>query len=292
MKKLTAFLMMLALVASFSVMAQEAPATEEAAPALETEETCDWRPFVSLSADWATKYMCDGKVVNPNAMVFLDAFVELKGFYVDLWAAMDMSHYNRPDGGSFSYKNDRQYRAEEIDYVIGYNHTFDIFDFSPVKFDIAYKYFQYPRAYFDHDEPLDTTIALTNILQSFQDEDAKDALSIGVTWRYDLNWYTNYFWFDTTYSRQLTDKLSASISGKLYWGTKSKMRAVYGLNRDVISSFQLKGALNYALTENVSVGAWVDCGWAVDHEIRDAWKASDINNEENFRTGVNVSFCF
>ncbi len=283
MKKFAAFLMLLALCASYSVFAQEA------APAVEVEEGSSWTPFVSLSAEWGSKYMCDGKVVNPNAMTFLDAFVELNGLYVDLWAAMDMSHWNRPDGGSYAYKNDRQYRAEEVDYVIGYAYTFeDLLPISPLTIDVAYKYFQYPRAYFDHDEPLDVKIYLDNLL----DPESDITLGTGVTFRYDLNWYTWYGWYDVTVGMKITDQLSAKVSSKVFWGTKDKMRMAYGLNRDVISSLEVRGDLSYAVTENISLGAFVDCGWALDHEIRDAWKADSINNEENFRAGMSVSVCF
>ena len=291
MKKFAAFLMMLTLVASFSVFAQEAPEAPEApeTPAVEAEESSAWIPSLELSATWGSKYMCDGKVVNPNAMTFLDAFMTLNGFYVDLWAAMDMSHWNRPDGGSYAYKNDRQYRAEEVDYVIGYAYTFeDLLPISPLTIDVAYKYFQYPRAYFDHDEPLDMTIYLDNLLG----EESKYTLGTGVTFRYDLNWYTWYGWYDVTLGTSITDKLSAKVSAKVFWGTKNKMRQAYGLNRDVISSLEVKGDLSYQVCENITLGAFVDCGWALDHEIRQAWKDDSINNEEHFRFGMSLAYAF
>ena len=64
MKKITAFLMMLAMVASFGVYAQEAaPAMEEAAPAMEEAapaapmemEDDSWMPVVELSATWQSR---------------------------------------------------------------------------------------------------------------------------------------------------------------------------------------------------------------------------------------------
>ena len=152
MKKITAFLMMLAMVASLGVYAQEAaPAMEEAAPAMEEAapaapmemEDDSWMPVVELSATWQSKYMCDGKVVNPHPITALNAFVGLGGFRLDVWSAIDMTEYNRPDGGSRAYKNNREYRAEEIDYEIGYAYTFaDLLPFSPLTLDIAWKYFQ------------------------------------------------------------------------------------------------------------------------------------------------------
>ena len=86
MKKITAFLMMLAMVASFGVYAQEAaPAMEEAAPAAPMEmEDDSWMPVVELSATWQSKYMCDGKVANPHPITALNAFVGLGGFRLDV----------------------------------------------------------------------------------------------------------------------------------------------------------------------------------------------------------------
>lgn len=298
MKKITAFLMMLAMVASFGVYAQEAaPAMEEAAPAMEEAapaapmemEDDSWMPVVELSATWQSKYMCDGKVVNPHPITALNAFVGLGGFRLDVWSAIDMTEYNRPDGGSRAYKNNREYRTEEIDYEIGYAYTFaDLLPFSPLTLDIAWKYFQYPRALFSHDNPLDMTVYLDNLL----DPEGAAFLGTGVTFRYDLEHYTWYAWYDVTFGYNFTEKLSASLSSKLYWGTKSKMRAAYGLNRDAISSLLLRAQANYALCEHLTLNAFLEAGYAIDREVRENWKASDINNEENFRAGFGVAYAF
>ena len=55
---------------------------------------------------------CVGKVANPHPITALNAFVGLGGFRLDVWSAIDMTEYNRPDGGSRAYKNNREYRAE------------------------------------------------------------------------------------------------------------------------------------------------------------------------------------
>lgn len=293
MKKFAAFLMMFALVSSMSLFAQEAaaPAPAEEVPAIETEESNEWIPYVLLGADWASSYMCDGKVGNPDPMAFLWAETGLKGFRLGIWSAIDLTEYNNPDH-SGAYKNDREYRPEEIDYEIGYGYTFKKLPVSDLTLDIAWKYFQYPRALFGHDNPLDMKIYLDNVLRDITDEDSKWSLGTGVTFRYDLDKYTWYGWYDVTVGYQFCDKLSGALSTKLYWGTKSKMRAAYGLNRDCVSSLLVRGDLSYALCNNVSVGIWGEAGYAVDHEIRQDWKADTINNEENFRVGASVSLSF
>ncbi|MCQ2396285.1 MAG: hypothetical protein MJ106_01125 [Lentisphaeria bacterium] len=286
MKKFYAFFMMLAMVSTMGLFAQEAEV-----PAFEEESSDnEWKPYIELSAQWNSKYMADGAVVNPYPTLNLDAYAELKGFHVDVWSAMDLNEYNRPDGGSYSYKNNREYRAEEIDYEIGYGYTFDkdVLGFSPLSLGIAWKYWQYPRAYFSHDNPLDFTIALNNVL----DEESKFGLKFGATIRYELEHYYWYGWLFSTLSYQITDELSASLTANLYYCHHDAANYKYGDNRSLFSVFQTVAKLNYAINEYVSVGCYVEGAWALDHDVRAGWKADWASSEENFRAGTSLTFAF
>lgn len=287
MKKFYAFFMMLAMVSTMGLFAQEE------APAFEEESSNEWKPYVELSAQWNTKYMADGKVVNPNPTLNLDAYAELKGFHLDVWSAMDLNEYNRPvdrHGGTGDYKNNREYRAEEVDYEIGYTYTFDkdVLGFSPLSLGVAWKYWQYPRAVFNHDNPLDFTVSLDNVL----DEESDFGLKLGATVRYELKSYYWYGWLFSTLSYKISDQLTASLTGNLYYCHHDAFDIKYGEERSCFSQFQAIAKLAYAINDNLTLTGYVEGGWAVDHDARDAWKASSINNEENFRAGLNLAFSF
>ncbi|GEM_PF-3054490 len=308
MKKLTALLMMFAMVASMSIFAQEV-AAPETAPEVEPEsEKCALIPSVALSLDVKSKYMCDGEVVNPDGMLFLDAFAAWDcGLYIDLWTAIDLNGYNNgTDYDDGNFKNDRRNRPEEIDYVIGYAYTFeDLLPFSPLTFDVAYKYFQYPRAKFRSDEQVDTTVKLNNLL----DKEGDAWLSTSFTWRYRTNRFdnesSNYSWIDVTYGYNFTEKFSAFLSNKVFYMCKSKVRDAgldyndYGKgykkycgNRDCFSSLESTLEADYAITKNFSVRAYVDCGWALDNEVRQAWQDRDHANSFNVRYGAGCTYAF
>ena len=288
MKKLTAFLMTLAMVATMSVFAQDAEVAVE-----ENKEKDAWIPGISLSAEWASRYMCDGAIVNPDPCAFLDATASWDcGLYLDVWAAMDLNHFNQPDHGSYSYKNNRRGRAEEIDYVIGYSYTAkNLLDFSEVTFNLAWKYFQYPRAYFRHDNPFDTTISLDNVLKNF--ENLQDhSLKLAATWRYDLEHYTNYGWLEAVYGYTFNEKLKGELSTKVFYCGQQKAKNSYGVKHDCFSSLEVTASLSYAITKQLSANTFIDGGWALEDGVRDVWKASSVSNAFNVRYGVGLGYKF
>ena len=104
------WVLMMSLV-SISVMAAEEVTVE-------TDEN-GWKPSFELTAGYSSAYVSKGNISNPDPILTLDAKVELKGFYTDVTSMVDMSGYNSPER-SGSYTNNRKWRAEEIDYVLGY----------------------------------------------------------------------------------------------------------------------------------------------------------------------------
>lgn len=289
MKKLSALLMLFVMVASMSVFAQDA------APEIESQDDkCALIPAVELSLDIKSKYMCDGEVVNPDGMLFLDAWAGWDcGLWVDVWSAIDLNGFNNGSDDFGPYKNDRRNRPEEIDYCVGYSYTFDdLLAVSPLTLGVTYLYFQYPRANFHSDENFDFSAILGNLL----DKESDAWLSFGFVWRYNTKKYTNKSWFDLTYGYNFTDKFSAFISNKVFYVCKSKTAKPdpisWGLNRDAFSTLETTIEADYAVTDNFTVRAYVDCGWGLDHEYRAAMKASPTNNSFNVRYGAGCSYAF
>ena len=119
---------------------------QEQAPEIEAQDEVKV-PTVFLSLGWDSKYVSKGVVFNADPVANFTADISYYGFYLDVWGQYDMTSFN---DGSFPtlrnpwYRNNRRYRAEEIDYRLGYAKTFDA-DFSPIALDIYWVYFQYPE---------------------------------------------------------------------------------------------------------------------------------------------------
>ncbi len=280
MKKLSACLSFLLLFALVGVtFAQDAPAVEE--------ESCAFKPDIELTLDWNSRYVSKGKVVNPDPIASIEAYITLCGFYADFWAPFDMTDINRPER-SGAYNNNRKYRAEEVDYVFGYNYTIaadKLGGISDLTLDINYKYWQYPRAVFDDDQLLEVGASLDNVL----DPDGPAALKLGTTVAYHLN--GNYAWWGTVYgdlSYKVNDAIKVGLKNTWYWGDKR----FNGFGHDAVNAAELKLYASYSVNKYISLKAYVAGAWAIDHDTRAAWAEDSWNNSENFWGGVSVTFAF
>ena len=281
MKKLSACLSFLLLFALIGVtFAQDAPAVEE--------ESCAFKPEVALTLDWNSRYVSKGRVINPDPIASIDAWIGLCGFYADFWAPFDMTDINRPER-SGAYKNNRKYRAEEVDYVFGYNYTVGadkLGGISDLTIDFNYKYWQYPRANFDDDQLLELGLSLDNVL----DPDGAAALKLGTSVAYHLN--NDYAWWGTVYgdfSYKVNDDIKVGLKNTWYWGDKR----FNGFGHDAVNAAELKLYASYDINKNISLGAYIAGAWAIDHDTRKAWDAeSPWNRRQNFWGGVSVTFAF
>ncbi|MBP5300258.1 MAG: hypothetical protein J6Y80_02530 [Victivallales bacterium] len=294
MKKLSfclSFLLLFALVGA--TFAQEVAVEEEAS---------SWKPDFELTLDWNSRYVSKGAVINPDPIASVDLWIGLKGFYVDFWAPFDMTDINRPER-SGAYTNNRKYRAEEVDYVVGYSYTVgadNLGGLSDLTIDFNYKYWQYPRATFDDDQLLELGVKLDNVL----DPDSNFALAFGTSVAYHLN--GDYKWWGTAYanlSYKINDQIKIGVKNTWYWGDKRFNR--YGIvdddgelidvemERDAINAAELKFYASYSVTDNISLGAFWAAAWAIDHETRMKWDAdSPWNRRQNFWGGVSLTLSF
>ena len=276
---------------SAGVMAQEAVTVEE--------EENGWKPSFELSADYSSVYISKGNISNPDPILTLDAKVELKGFYADVTSMFDMSSYNSPER-SGNYTNNRKWRAEEIDYVLGYSYTFDkerLGGFSDLTVDFSWQYYQYPRyreegnkSELSHfkEMPLCLGLSLDNVLASFTEDDSPHSLGLSNNLYYDLE---QYYWYTETaiaYGYKVNEKLSASLTNTWYWGD-SKFN---GWGHQAMKATDLVAELDYQLCENVTIGTYVGVAWATNSHERQEWKDDANNNRTNWWGGVKCSFAF
>ena len=293
MKKLSFCLSFLALLALVGVaFAQE----------VAEESNFNWKPDLALTLDWQSRYVSKGKVVNPDPIASVNVNVSLKGFYLNFWAPFDMTGYNNAvnlgNGVKVPYTNDRRYRAEEVDYQIGYAYTIDadnLGGLSDLTIDFSWNYWQYPRQNFNwdgshyHDEPLALVVSLDNVL----DKDSDFSLGFGTEACYDLK---NYLWWGKVYGDlgyAVNEQISVGLKNTWYWGGESFNKANGQGRHDAVNAAELKLYASYALTENISLGAYFAGAWALNPTTREAWDAScPDNRRQNFWGGVSIDFCF
>ena len=283
------------------VMAQEAVTVEE--------EEDGWMPSVELSADYSSAYVSKGFVGNPDPILALELNLSLKGFYADVWSPFDMSGYNSPKR-SGAYTNKRKWRAEEIDYVLGYSYTFDkelLGGFSDLTIDFSWQYYQYPRmreeivdeededgevvaSHLSHfkEMPLCLTVSLDNVLASCTEEDSPHSLAISNNLYYDLE---QYYWYTETgisYGYQVTEKLAASLTNTWYWGDHK----YNGWGHQAMKATDLVAELAYDVCEHVTLSTYVGVAWATNSHERQEWKDDPNNNRTNWWGGVKCAFAF
>jgi len=306
MKRISSVLIFL-LVASMTISAQERELSSDTEFHLDEEQRgLSLIPAVELSMDVQSRYMSDGVVINPDPGLFLDASAVWNfGLFVETWAAFDLNGFNNGTDKDGAYVNDRRNRCSEADYVIGYAYIFkDLIPISPLTMALSYEYFQYPRCNgpysWSDDEYVNTTVKLDNVLP----KDIDAWLSLSYTWLYGTRKYSNYCWADVAFGYNFTKKLSASITNKVFYACNSKLRETYSEvygddfvdmifgNHGAFTTLESTIEAKYKLTKNLSIRAYVDCSWALDHTVRDVFKAVDYQNAFNIRYGAGCTYSF
>ena len=265
---------------------------------VETDEN-GWKPSLELSADYSSVYISKGNISNPDPILTLDAKVELKGFYADVTSMMDMSGYNSPER-SGSYTNNRRWRAEENDYVLGYAYTIEadkLGGFSDLTVDFSWQYYQYPRYREEGDKrelshfkemPLCLGVSLDNVLASFTEEDSPHSLALSNNLYYDLE---QYYWYTETgisYGYKFSEKFSGSLTNTWYWGDHK----FNGWGKSAMKATDLVAEVDYEICDHVTLGAYVGVAWATNSHERQEWKDDANNNRTNWWGGVKCSFAF
>lgn len=254
-------------------MADEAAAEKE-----------EWIPDISLSAKWASRYLSKGAVVNPDPMMFYDFSVSKFGFYAGVWAAEDMTNYNKHDKIG-------RYDTEEVDYYIGYSYTFEELPvLESLTIDACYTYYDYPKR---------------SGWQCVGEQQHEYALSLNagcflnpgiqICWCSETEkWYGNLnAGWEYNFKDEGVEALTFGTGIEAWWGNNVFARCPHHDNDLAISTICWGVKLNYAITENISIEPFAQLCWAVDPEIRKRWNADDSANAKqacNTLWGVKLSF--
>ena len=304
MKKFNVFFALAFLCAGLMVSAQEQ------APAIEGQDDVV-KPGVALTLAWDSKYVSKGKILNEDPVASFDACIDYYGFYLDVWGQYDMT--SRNDGSIRSsgrirndwYRNNRRYRAEEIDYRLGYAKSFDT-DISPISLDAYWVYFQYPQTVHTADGK-ETECGISLTLDNLLDKEGKAALALGTELSYSLyneheNGEDSYFFGKVfaDYSVALCEKATAGVKTTIYWRSHKARRAAYrGYDEDgryhkasgfAIPNVEVQPYVKYAFNDYISAKAYVAGTWAVEQTTRAVWKKRwEHQHDAAYWCGVSVS---
>ncbi|MGI5925460.1 MAG: hypothetical protein ACOX9E_16065 [Lentisphaeria bacterium] len=236
-----------------------------------------WRPQVDFTLDWVSRYIDNGEVLNPEPVGQAELCLALKGFYAGVWTCVD-----------FTDVNDYHNEPEEWNYYLGYEYTFaDVPGVESLTIDLGWTYFDCPRASSSDSQKLHLGAQLEDILLTPK---------VVVNWNYE----DDIWWIEAGVSHDMplefiSEKLLFGSSLALLWGNT---RWNGGLAKDsdayknALASAVLVTDLKYQLTENVSFGPFVIAAWALDHDIREKFRADSFNNACNFVWGIELGMEF
>ena len=303
MKKLLSSILAVAALVSIQTFAQETEETPSLLAQLKESTKCSLIPTsIKLSLDYKSRYLSDGRVINPEQMLFgsidLNWDFDNDGIYVGIWGANDLNDYNRADG--------IKYEPEEFDYYIGYWYEWgDLGDaVKSVCLDVSYTYWDYPsRSGWECIGEQQNTITV--------DVSAKlgcDVVSVkpGVKVNWDPEIEKIYGDVYVALGKDFEDAKWISLGTKfeLFWGNGNYVKRAFpdaegrhwgDSDKEALTTFiwtvgadftPFNGDDNSAL-KSFTIGPFAQLVWAIDHECREAWKTT---KQANSKSGVNTCY--
>ena len=250
-------------------------------------EKNEWVPSLDLNLTYKSRYTSQGEVLNPKSMLFWDATLSLKGFYVGVWFANDLNDYNRDSKIS--------HEPEEVDYYFGWGHTFkdDAFGaLEGISIDLGYTYWDMPKRSGwmagQHDEyhvkaNLECLLA-PGIEIDWDPRTERWYGNLNVSWSYDF-----------AQSSEDLKGLSFDTGCKLYVKNNHKMGNWHHDNDLHFANLDWTYGFSYAFNEHVKLSVFGEMIFAIDPLERKYWKGEyDPNSKSgvNHVWGSNLNFSF
>ena len=266
---------------------QERPAKPEAA---EVEEKDDSPLFeVALQLDVNSAYVSHGRIFSDTPVAQYDLWMQMNlpeyfGWVaVDVWASQELnkrhSSPKRANGG-------KQFGGiGEFDYEIVYGNSI-----GPVNLTASHLWYTYPRCTHS-DTGKWSSQKFWTVGAEYDNEFVVP--SIKFFWEYcHDNKPDEAFMIDFALSRgfELTDKLSLTLTSKttLYTSQYAKYISDGELTDTVFGGWDNGVALNYALTDNISLGAHLNYLYKLDHRVRHCpgWDSYSVDSVHGTHDGM------
>ena len=221
-----------------------------------------------VGADYASKYVWRGQLLNDDPVVQPSATASWKGFTANVWASIDTTDFAG---------DDEEGKIQEIDYTLGYA-------FSPAEgldLEVGGIYYDFPGAGVAgtsevYASAAASAVPLTPTLTVYYDFDEVDGFYASAGIGHDL---------------PLTDPLTLSLGAAIGWGDSDYNNAYFGVDGSGFSDASISASLTYAVTETFSVSGWVMAVEILDSDLEDA--ASTIySDSDTIVTGLGVAFSF
>ena len=229
-----------------------------------------WLPSLELSLDHASRYMSEGKVDNPDPINTISLTAE--------WGLTDDFAFHI---GGVSIIDDtdscgRDDNVEEWDWLAGVTFTLP----GGVEVTIDYIYYNYPGdKVHTHDtdtKEYEIDVTATEVF-----------LSPGIVFVHDFENDTIKANVNVTYEHDLafiSEKLGFECPVEL-WACNHQYTEC--TRHTAVYSLCVQPTLSYEISENVSIGAYVQMGWAIDGSVRRDWRGSE-EDENNNNSAFNI----
>ena len=327
MKKLLSSILAVAALAGIQAFAQEEDSPSLLAQ-LREDTKCSLIPSsIKLSFDYKSRYLSDGRVINPQNMLF--GSVDLAwdfatdGIYVGIWGANDLNRYNHGDR--------IEYEPEEFDYYIGYWYEFGGLGeytgdaIKSICLDVSYTYWDYPsRCGWEGIGEQQNTFTI----------DVSAGLgveAIAVKPGFKVNWdpenekiYGNLY---VSLGKDFEDAkwLSVGTRFDLFWGNGNYVKKAFGsteffgandtrhrlyvdkgyddIDKETFTTFIWTVSADFTPfadsdikgLQSFTIGPFAQLVWALDHECRESWKTTKTDNSKsglNTCYGISASYKF
>ena len=269
-------------------------AKPEAAELEEEEEEGSSLFEVALQFDVNSAYVSHNRIFSDTPVAQYDLWMQLNlpenfgWLAVDVWANQQLnkrhSSRSRGNGG-------KQFGGiGEFDYEIVYGNSI-----GPVNFTASHLWYTYPRCGWGSQKFWTVGAEYDN---------AFIVPSVKFFWEYcHDNKPDDAFMIDFALSRsfELTEQLSLTLTSKttLYTSQYAKYMSDGELTDTVFGGWDNGIALDYALTDNISLGAHLNYLYKLDHRVRHCpgWDAYSVDSQHGTHDGIiyggfSVSFAF
>ncbi len=219
------------------------------------------------SVTFASKYVWRGQLLNDDPVVQPSLTLGYKGLSLNVWGSIDTTDY-AGDGEAGN--------IQEVDYTLSYG-------FSPMEgldLEAGWILYDFPGA----DDTKEVYISATASSLPLSP-------SLSVYYDYDE---VKGFYVSAGISQAIpvrVEKLSVEISAAVGWGDRDYNAAYFGINDSGFSDISLTASIGYAVTEHVSVGAFITFTEILDSNLENAANAV-YGDSDNIITGINVSLAF
>ena len=290
MKKLMITLGAVAAAAvTFTAQAEDTPAQNEAAKPeaaeAETTETEEDSPLfeVALQLDVKSAYVSHNRIFSDTPVAQYDLWLQLNlpenfgWLAVDVWASQELnkrhSSRSRGNGG-------KQFGGiGEFDYEIVYGNSI-----GPVNLTASHLWYTYPRCGWGSQK-------FWTVGAEYDNEFVVP--SIKFFWEYaHKNKPDEAFMIDFALSKgfELTEDLSLKLTSKttLYTSEYAKYISGGALTDTVFGGWDNGISLNYAITDNLSIGAHLNYLYKLDHRVRHCpgWDSYSVDSRHGTHDGI------